>query len=893
MQDSSRYQRAKRIFLTVLALPLAEREARLLAECGTDSDLLQDVRELLAYQSTGGFGRPSDPTAAERFPPGTMIGERYRVVSLLGRGAMGEVYRADDLRLRATVALKFLSPGLAHSGWLDRLRQEVRLARQVTHPNVCRVHDLQEIEGHTFISMEYVDGEHLGALRKRIGRLPHDKAVDLMWQLLQGLHAAHSQGVLHRDLKPANIMLDGSGQARITDFGIAVTAGQRESQARAGTPAYMAPELMRGAPATQRSDLYALGLVFFELLTGHPPHLKFERSDGEPMPVVDNALFEGVASLDPKVEGLVSACLEEDPERRPVSAAAALQMLAPRGSIGIDLPITLSPDRIAQLSSETPSRRSGFALAGVFLTLLLMVAVASTQVMEKQGLALEKSPEVLAETARGVVRAFGYEEDFIDESFGFSEYLTDFGNDPGLNFWYRTSPDYLIPVDIENLLFGSRRVTYYDPPPLTVPGMISVILDPQGQLLHFHQVPDLESEAGSAEMFSDAILKAAGLEASGLAEVPPQFNPEVYADRRQAWTAVPNEGDPLLLEAAWLQGRPVFFELSQAPPDPGTLEECQDCAEGPGLLEDSSHFGMLLDLLLIGLSLPLEIRNLRKSRVDLRGAFRLACFVFAARQVVWMLRTSHIFEVHAESLLFIVNLSLAFGEAAQIWLLYVALEPYLRRSAPLTLVGWSRFLNGRFKDARVVRDALWGAVAGGFFAVQAQLDYLISRALDPESTFPHLDEWFFDTLMGPRRALATAGDIALLAVYESLVCLFLLALLRRILKNQRLCLFAFMFLISPLFLLEGAHPRLSILLLAVPVAAGMTWLLARRGLLAFIVAQFVRYCLTIFPITLDSPSWFFELSASLLVFSVLFVVGLLIVSELNVQEAQLGQSRKA
>ncbi len=202
-----------------------------------------------------------------------------------------------------------------------------------------------------------------------------------------------------------------------------------------------------------------------------------------------------------------------------------------------------------------------------------------------------------------------------------------------------------------------------------------------------------------------------------------------------------------------------------------------------------------------------------------------------------------------------MNLSLAFGEAAQIWLLYVALEPYLRRSAPLTLVGWSRFLNGRFKDARVVRDALWGAVAGGFFAVQAQLDYLISRALDPESTFPHLDEWFFDTLMGPRRALATAGDIALLAVYESLVCLFLLALLRRILKNQRLCLFAFMFLISPLFLLEGAHPRLSILLLAVPVAAGMTWLLARRGLLAFIVAQFVRYCLTIFPITLDSPSY--------------------------------------
>jgi len=890
MPDSSRYQHAKKIFLTVVDLPLEEREARLQAECGEDSELLQDVRELLTYQSTGGLARPSGPQTAERFPPGTMIGERYRVVSLLGRGAMGEVYRADDLVLGAAVALKFLSPGLAQSSWLDRLRQEVRLARQVTHPNVCRVHDLQETAGHVFISMEYVDGENLAALGKRIGRLPHDKAVDLMWQLLQGLHAAHSRGVLHRDLKPANIMLDGSGQARITDFGIAVTAGEGEpDQARAGTPAYMAPELMRGAPATKRSDLYALGLVFYELLTGHPPRLKFERSDGEPIAVVGDALFEGISSLDPRVEGMVTACLQQDPEQRPVSAAAALQMLAPQGAIGIDLPITLSPDRIAQLaSSESPSRRSGFVLAGVFLGLLLMVAIASTQGLQKQGLALEKSPEVLAETAREVVRAFGYEEEFQDESFGFSEYLTDLGNDPGLNFWYRTSPDYLIPVDVENLLFGSRRVTYYDPPALTVPGMVSVILDSRGRLVHFHYVPEPESEAAAVAVATETVLKTAGLEGAALVEIPPQLNPEVYADRRQAWEVALPQGDPWLLDVAWLHGRPVFFELSQAPADSDSMEECPDCEESSlGILENSSQFGVLLDILLIGFSLPLAIRNLRKSRGDLRGAFRMACFVFAARQIVWLLRTSHILDVEAESLLFIVNLSLALGEAAQIWLLYVALEPYLRRSAPLTLVGWSRLLNGRFKDARVIRDVLWGVVAGGFFAAQAQADYLISRAVDPESTFPYLDEWFFDTLLGSRRSLATAGDIALQATYESLVLLFLLALLRIILRDQRLCLFVFMLLICPLFLLEGAHPRLSILLLALPVAAGMTWLLARRGLLAVMVAQFTRYCLTIFPITLDSRSWFFELSISLMVLSVLFVAGLLIVSEWSIREDQL------
>jgi serine/threonine-protein kinase len=150
-----------------------------------------------------------------------VLAGRYRIVALLGKGGMGEVFRADDLTLAQPVALKFLPEHLSDDpNRLQRFRKEVALARRVSHPNCCRVYDLAEHDGQPFLTMEFIDGEDLASLLRRVGRLPEEKAVEVVRQLCSALAAVHDQGLLHRDLKPANVMLDGRGKVRLADFGL-------------------------------------------------------------------------------------------------------------------------------------------------------------------------------------------------------------------------------------------------------------------------------------------------------------------------------------------------------------------------------------------------------------------------------------------------------------------------------------------------------------------------------------------------------------------------------------------------------------------------------------------------------------------------------------------------
>src|SRR5262249_34265458 len=181
------------------------------------------------------------------------------------------------------------------------------------HPAVCRVYDVSDADGQPFLTMEYVDGEDLASLLRRIGRLPADKAVDIARQLCAGLAAAHERGVLHRDLKPDNVMLDGRGKVRITDFGLAGLAqGIAGEDVRSGTPAYMSPEQLAGREVTVASDLYALGLVLYELFTGRKAFegktlAELIRKHTETTPASPSTL---VHEIDPAVERVILRCLE-------------------------------------------------------------------------------------------------------------------------------------------------------------------------------------------------------------------------------------------------------------------------------------------------------------------------------------------------------------------------------------------------------------------------------------------------------------------------------------------------------------------------------------------------------------------------------------------------------
>jgi eukaryotic-like serine/threonine-protein kinase len=318
---STLHQRAKDVFLAALERPPADRQAFLADACRGDEALLREAESLLAFHEDEDASEPPEVT----FAAGDVFAGRYRMIARIGRGGMGDVWRADDLVLNTPVALKLLySSELADR---SRILNEVRLSRQITHPAVCRVFDVGETPGGIiFYSMELIDGEDLAAFVGRVGRLPSEKVVEIARQLCEGLAAAHAQGVLHRDLKPANVLIDNDGRVRITDFGIAVLRADATGQTVAGTPGYMAPEqLLRGTRLTERTDIYALGLLLYELLVGQ----RLRDAEKIRTPPPPSASVRGVH---PQLDRVVMQALSPDPGDRPASAlemAASLPALRP------------------------------------------------------------------------------------------------------------------------------------------------------------------------------------------------------------------------------------------------------------------------------------------------------------------------------------------------------------------------------------------------------------------------------------------------------------------------------------------------------------------------------------------------------------------------------------
>lgn len=267
--------------------------------------------------------------------PGSDFGPRYHVESILGRGGMGAVYKAYDKDLDRMVALKLVRPDLANNNQvMQRFKQELLLARRISHKNVLRIHDLGDVNGVKFISMAYIEGTDLHGLVQKGGRLPVEIATALARQLCAGLAAAHAEGVVHRDLKPQNVLIDGAGNAFISDFGLAKSSDLGDANLThagmlTGTPKYMSPEQVEGKPADQRSDLYALGLILYEMVTGKLPftgnsavQVMYQRLKHSP---------QSPGALNPEIpqylERLIMRCLERDPEQRYHSAADILRDL--------------------------------------------------------------------------------------------------------------------------------------------------------------------------------------------------------------------------------------------------------------------------------------------------------------------------------------------------------------------------------------------------------------------------------------------------------------------------------------------------------------------------------------------------------------------------------------
>ncbi len=875
----------------------------------------------------------SSTTDSSRFAAGTILADRYRIVSRLGKGGMGEVYRADDLKLGTSVALKFLPDSfITDPVKLDRFRSEVRLTREISHPNVCRVYDFGEIDNasghHVFLSMEYVDGEDLSILLKRIGRLPEDKAVQIARQICAGLHAAHELGVIHRDLKPANIMLDGRGNARIMDFGVAGVLSElvAKGDVASGTPAYMAPEQLARQGVSKKSDIYSLGLVLYELFTGKPAYqvesmqqLRASRESGtRPTNPSDH-----VRDLDPAVETVILRCLEVDPARRPGSAIAVSAAL-PGGD----------PLAAALAAGETPSPEL-VALAGVegsisarvawMLVAFVMLMIATLGVIQDRygihSLAPFESPtDAMAVRARDLLVKLGANPPKMYEAYG---YLPDFNAikaleklggikgvsqrfPPTIYFWLRAEPQFRRPVEIGQMFVGP------DSPSRELPGSCFISLSSSGDLIRFERIaPEIgfrfplngkpaisNNKIAHATPDWQPFLSAAGVDAEAFKSfkpVEPTVAPNVPADARYAWRGTypgfPNL--PVQYEAASLDGIPVSFrtkslwrlpanlaanpgevdadaetEHSDAPAltptsKPGALASTPPAGRAPAAPVNAPNqwnvdewIGGIVNIILLSGIVGAAIlawKNIRAGRVDRRGALTLGLFVGA----VCLISVSvgrHNVRTMLDLQIISTPLARAIWLGGLTWLVYLGMEPVVRRRWPTLLISWTRLLSGRTRDPLVWRDILYGCAIGSIFgpvfAIFLVID--IKPITITEPIVPTM-AWFTGAPFAVAILCQTiCGNLAI-----PLLVTLLLTGLDRVVRNAWV---SYPLTAVFLWLLIGGQQADSVSIAAALCAATCILMLRLYGQLAFAMTLMVATMLINFPITVNLTAWYAWLS---------------------------------
>ncbi len=827
------------------------------------------------------------PSAAPRpvssvpggFAPGHMLGDRYRIVGLLGRGGMGEVYRADDLKLGQAVAVKLLPAEFAaDEAFLERFRAEVRTARQVAHPNVCRVYDIGEADGRHFLSMEYVDGEDLSSLLHRIGKLPKAKALEVARQLCAGLAAIHDRGVLHRDLKPANVMLDGHGRVRITDFGLALGADESGQGEVAGTPAYMAPEQFAGKAPTVQTDLYALGLVLYEAYTGKRvfeaiSFAQWREKHTHMLPTAPSQLDDDV---DVAVERAVLRCLEKDPTRRPSSAKVLAASLPGGDPLAAALAAgeTPSPGMVAAAGGEGAlSPRTAWTLLGSAL-LLVLACILVAPYSSDLGLARDdKSPEVLRDRARDLLARIGYGErpadtagwlqrDYLpirfladhEVSTAWRRKLGAWG--PPYQFHYRQGPRLLAPAN-------SQSLVQLEDPPLTVSGMVLVTLDSRARLRRLEAVPPQREPAGDASPAPDwaVLFAAAGLEVGAFAAARAEWVPPQPFDARAEWTG-PLPWSPatqVRVAAAAFRGKPVYFEVLGPWSVPTRMG-----VEGPGASVrhlSEAAFAVMFAVLFLA-TLVFARRNLRAGSGDKRGALLLATLGAALQMYTWLWQAHHLPEFAGELNVFFAGFANAALTAVTLAVIYLALEPYVRRTIPELLISWARVAEGRLRDPRVGRDLLVGGTAGAISALALHVANAIPAWVAvPGQTTMYPNYAYFEGVSG---AMLGIGNPTTEALNNALFVLGILFVLRLALRRT----WAAGLTLAGVAVLLGAwgeNPLLdgiAVLGVAVPLVIVAT----RFGLVGTLAFWHMRALLGSASLPFDPGRWYFGTSMLLLAF---------------------------
>jgi serine/threonine-protein kinase len=850
---------------------VVDDDARYCPACGAallPSSQMPTVASPL-IESTPASPTPSDGSAPQHLP-GTILAGRYRIIERVGRGGMGEVFRAEDMRIGQTVALKFIRAAHAQGATsLELFLSEVRLARQIGHPNVCRVYDIGEADGAPFLSMEFVDGEDLASLLRRIRRLPADKATEIAREICAGLAAIHDREVLHRDLKPANVMIDGRGRVRITDFGLAaLQSDANHSQRVVGTPAYMAPEVRAGGEATPRSDLYSLGLVLYETYTGGTPDEALAATapriagrDGR-----SHKPHARARELTPEVARVIARCLNADPARRPGSALDVAAALPGGDPIAAALAAgrTLEPELLAAAGAR--ERAMPPALGWVCMVALVLGLCAVLTVAPHTRLVpatpMREPPAAMETRARLMLHELGF-ADPGDGAAGFSydvaavEHVaaTDRSPDrwarlaasdtPVLAHWHRESPRAMVPLG------ALQRVSPSDPA-ADVPGMVQVRLDVRGRLRHLEAVP--LASAGSALPADWSVLfKAAGLDSGAFTPALPARIPAAFANQRLAWEGPSGApaAERLRIEAAAFGASPVLFDVAPAAAPAATKPE----ATSDPLVRVTAVVRAVLFLIAFLLAAWLARRNLVAGRGDRKGATRVGSVLMGARMLVWLLGGHHTLE--GLPLQFSVALAWSLYDFAFARVFYLAIEPYVRHFWPRVLVSWVRLLGGRHDDPLVGRDLLVGCLLGvalclGVAAHQAA-PVLFGLPPGRPDNVGFVEPTLMATL-GLRHQLAQLLVLYRSAVVTALGFVVVLVVLRLLLRRAWPA-----YVLATLVFVPVAMPRGELLALNVLLASASALLvllvLMRVGLLAAIVGLIVHATLQASVLTWDLLAW--------------------------------------